>query len=126
MDASTRTYLAELRELLLYRESELGDEIRAAERARKTPAPAAGREVIDRKDEASQRQGAELDEAQEQRDIGELAEVRAALRRLGDGSYGDCADCGNAIVLQRLMVHPAALRCATCQARHERQRVLKA
>jgi RNA polymerase-binding transcription factor DksA len=123
MDVSTQTHLARLREMLLYRQHELDTEIRAAELARKEPAPASEHEVTDQKDEAVQRQSQELGEAQEQRDIDELALVQAALRRLDAGTYGDCADCGNAIPLQRLLVQPAALRCAACQARREQHRL---
>lgn len=125
MDVSTQTHLTKLREQLLFRQHELNAEIRAAEVARKEPPPVADHEVTDQKDEAVQRQSAELDEAQEQRDIDELALVQAALRRLDSGTYGDCDDCGAAIPLQRLLVQPAALRCAACQAKHEHQRVLR-
>src|SRR5574340_1762812 len=31
------------------------------------------------------------------RDLAELANVEAALTRFADGSYGECADCGNPI-----------------------------
>ena len=47
------------------------------------------------------------------------AEVHAALQRLDGGTYGDCADCGKPISLQRLRVQPAAQRCTPCQAARE-------
>ena len=56
------------------------------------------------------------------RDILELAQVEAALRRLDAGTYGDCIDCGNVIAPARLRVQPAALRCAACQAAVESRR----
>src|SRR5574338_1367516 len=36
------------------------------------------------------------------RDLAELANVEAALARFADGSYGECADCGNPIPYARL------------------------
>ena len=53
---------------------------------------------------------------------GRMRELRAeaALLRLDAATYGDCADCGEPISLQRLRVQPAALRCAPCQAACER------
>ena len=39
----------------------------------------------------------------------EMAQLEAALQRLDSGTYGDCADCGESISLQRLR---GATRCA--------------
>ena len=54
------------------------------------------------------------------RDVAELREVDAARRRLAEGVYGICVDCGSDIGLQRLHAEPAAARCIECQARHEK------
>ena len=61
-----------------------------------------------------------LDQADLSRDAGELGEIEAARRRLDEGSYGTCADCGVAIGFERLLAAPAAVRCVGCQARHEK------
>lgn len=116
MDLPTQTHLAQLRELLNYRLHELRAEVHAAQLAHQQSTGAAAREVADRKDEAAQRQSSDLDSAQEQRDLDEMHQVEAALQRLDGGVYGDCADCGEPISLQRLLVQPAAQRCAACQA----------
>lgn len=47
-------------------------------------------------------------------------EAAQALRRIDEGSYGQCADCNGQIPLARLRVKPEATRCVNCQARHER------
>ena len=47
-------------------------------------------------------------------------EVDAARRRLAEGVYGVCVDCGSDIGLQRLRAEPAAARCIECQERHEK------
>ena len=60
------------------------------------------------------------------RDLAELANVEEALARLGDGSYGECVDCGNAIPFPRLAAYPAARRCVACQeAAEKRERIRK-
>ena len=46
-------------------------------------------------------------------------EIRAALRRIEDGSYGRCVDCGQPIPDERLEVRPEAARCVRDQARVE-------
>lgn len=53
------------------------------------------------------------------RDLAELAKVEAALARVADGSYGECAECGDPIPYARLAASPAALRCVGCQDRAE-------
>lgn len=40
-----------------------------------------------------------------------LGEVRAALARIDDGSYGDCATCGKPIGWERLTARPYARTC---------------
>jgi DnaK suppressor protein len=119
MDLPTQAHLAKLRDLLTYRQRELSADIHAAEQARRSPANVVGHEVADRKDEAAQQQASDVDQAQEQRDRDEMADVEAALERLDAGVYGDCLECGEPIALQRLLVLPAARRCAACQAAHE-------
>jgi DnaK suppressor protein len=55
------------------------------------------------------------------RDLAELANVEQVLARIADGSYGDCADCGNPIPYERLAAYPAARRCVACQERAEQR-----
>ena len=62
----------------------------------------------------------EADAADEMRDHAELQAIDAALRRLQDGGYGVCVDCGAAVGLERLRAEPQAARCIGCQRRHEK------
>lgn len=119
MDLPTPTHLTTLRHLLTCRMQELRGDVRAAEAAQRASTDADGHEVVDRKDEAARHQLSDLGDVQEQRDLDEMEGVQAALQRLDSGTYGNCADCGEPIALQRLLVQPAALRCAPCQAAHE-------
>ena len=119
MELNAQTQLMELRNLLAYRLRALGAQVHAAEQAQRELADASAHEVTDRKDEATRQQLSDLGGAREQRDLDEMAQVEAALQRLDGGIYGDCADCGKPIPLQRLRVQPAALRCAPCQSASE-------
>ena len=62
----------------------------------------------------------EIDLSEASRDIEEWRSLRAAIRRIDEGNYGICADCGVEIPFQRLKVQPVALRCVDCQERMER------
>jgi DnaK suppressor protein len=64
---------------------------------------------------------AELDIAEVRHALSELAAVEAALGRIAEGGYGVCVDCDAAIAPARLVAHPTATRCITCQDRLERR-----
>ena len=51
---------------------------------------------------------------------GVLRQVRAALRRIQDGSFGTCIDCELTISPKRLAAAPWALRCIQCQEAADR------
>jgi RNA polymerase-binding protein DksA len=119
MDVDTQNHLKTLRDLLDYRLRDLRAQVQTARASQEARAEELAHEVLDRKDEALQRQSDELQQAEETRDLDELGQVEAALRRLDRGEYGDCADCGEPIGMQRLMVQPAAKRCAPCQVAFE-------
>jgi RNA polymerase-binding protein DksA len=121
MDSDTQTHLKTLRDMLVYRLSELRADVHAAQLAREAQGQeAAGGEVADQKDRAAEWLRVEVSEAEAQRDLHELAQVEQALQRLDAGRYGDCLRCGQPIALQRLLAQPAASRCAACQADAER------
>lgn len=44
-----------------------------------------------------------------------LADIDSALRRIDDGTYGTCVNCGREIPLQRLEAYPAASLCIDCR-----------
>lgn len=51
----------------------------------------------------------------------QVAQIEGALLRLAQGEYGCCRRCQEFIGLARLKALPFAQRCATCQARQERE-----
>lgn len=61
----------------------------------------------------------ELELILDDRETAELQVIAAALKRIEDGSYGECCDCGAEIPLQRLRAAPEATRCVQCQSQAE-------
>ncbi|HTT12134.1 MAG TPA: TraR/DksA family transcriptional regulator [Burkholderiaceae bacterium] len=77
-------------------------------------------EVTDIGDESI---GAEIigtDNAVIGRHVEEVRDIEAALKRIDDGIYGRCIDCGADVDEARLRAWPTALRCEPCQAVHEK------
>jgi DnaK suppressor protein len=64
--------------------------------------------------------GGDPEQADLSRDREELRDIEAARRRLDDGSYGLCTDCGIDIGFERLHAEPEAARCIGCQRGHEK------
>ncbi|MCC7060301.1 MAG: TraR/DksA C4-type zinc finger protein [Burkholderiaceae bacterium] len=62
----------------------------------------------------------EVDMSEALRDIDEWRRLRASLRRVDEGTFGVCIDCGIDIPFDRLRAAPSALRCIDCQMRAER------
>ena len=54
----------------------------------------------------------------------EIAEIRAALARIAQGTYGVCTRCGEDMSPARLTAMPAAQRCVPCQEQIEHRRHL--
>jgi DnaK suppressor protein len=116
-----RRELIELSGAIRERRSALLDEIRlGVARARADSHEAIAGGAPDRAEEALADVVADLDLAEVTRDFGELQELEAAARRLTDGSYGVCLDCGGDIPVERLRVRPGAPRCLDCQRLHEK------
>jgi len=47
----------------------------------------------------------------------ELKEIEKVLKRIGDGGYGKCDQCGGVIEKKRLELIPTAVNCANCQSK---------
>lgn len=48
------------------------------------------------------------------REMVRLSQLRGALDRVANGTYGACTACGGAIPFERLFVFPEAPECARC------------
>jgi DnaK suppressor protein len=78
-------------------------------------------EVGDGQDAADFEARVEVADAEVERDLAELREIRAARTRMKDGGYGSCLDCDEDIDPHRLLAQPQALRCVACQDAAERR-----
>ena len=106
-----------LRSQLTHRQQELRALLHDAAEAR---AADHSTEVQDFKDVAADESRAAIDDVALSHAATELAQVSAALRRMDEGSYGLCQECGEAIDERRLLALPATPFCTACQADHER------
>ncbi|MDP6673589.1 MAG: TraR/DksA C4-type zinc finger protein [Gammaproteobacteria bacterium] len=68
----------------------------------------------DSAEQAAELGNVEVVTALETEAIEELAEIKAALHRLDDGSYGICVTCGEEIGAGRLAVRPESFECVDC------------
>jgi RNA polymerase-binding protein DksA len=57
------------------------------------------------------------------RHIQGMRDIEAAFKRIKDGEYGVCIDCGDDIAFNRLQAYPTAKRCIVCQEKREREYV---
>jgi DnaK suppressor protein len=70
-------------------------------------------------DEGTETHEQELDETTDMMLAAEAENVELALKRLAQGEYGRCIDCGKEIPRERLEAIPEAVRCIEDQARYE-------
>ena len=68
----------------------------------------------DFEERASEREGDEVLESLGVADVREATAIRAALKRIEDGVFGDCATCGEPISAERLEAVPHAALCRSC------------
>lgn len=121
MSDLTEDQLAQIKAVLQHRYLELREEIRGElERSGNEhyadlagPAPDPG-------DDSVADMLVDLDAAIVDRQVHELREVEATLKRLAELDFGDCIDCGDEIGFERLMANPTARRCTRCQSLREK------
>ena len=100
------------RRLLLQRKRELLDLSEISSGARATVSldqQSVGR--LSRMDALQQQAMAQSNERQR---AAELARIEAALRRIEDGDYGFCLECGDEIAEKRLAFDPSVALCIGC------------
>lgn len=69
----------------------------------------------DQMDETQNSSARELAIQNADRESASLRDVKAALQRIHDGSFGVCTMCDQEISSKRLAAVPSALRCISCQ-----------
>lgn len=55
-----------------------------------------------------------------------LKKIDEALKRIDEGSFGECDSCGQDIEVRRLEVRPTATLCIACKEEEERMEILTA
>ncbi len=117
----TKVQLGQLRSKLLDRQRVLVEEVKTKrEQAATAGSDDAMGVVGDAGDESVMRMITDLDLQEAGRDVEELNAIESALRRMDDGSYGACEDCGQGIGFPRLDVQPTATRCIADQEKFEK------
>src|SRR5581483_5222039 len=117
----TQNELNELRTKLQSRRTQLIEEIRSElERSGSEHYVDLAGQVADAGEASVADLLVDVDTAMTDRDIRELREIEAALARMEDGSYGQCAKCSGNIGFARLQAYPTATRCIRCQTAYER------
>ena len=110
-----------LRKVLRDRAQQLRDEIRATlHKSDSEQYAQIANEVRDLEDESFADLIVDVNLAEIDRDLEELRAVEDALRRIAEGGYGTCEECGLVIEPHRLQATPYATRCFDCQTTFER------
>jgi DnaK suppressor protein len=106
-------------DILARRETELRAALDTGNKKALSDAQPGNGEVQDFKDLAERESQSDMAAMDEARAAIELSQVLAASRRLREGSFGQCVECGKPIDLRRLQALPAAAFCVACQTAGE-------
>lgn len=117
MTERTQKQLDNIRAALLQRKQDLAGEI---EDVRNQLDEDQERVAEDARDGGAPDAQTGIDHAMVARDVKEIQDIYAALKRIADGEYGICIDCGVEIESARLAAYPTAKRCMPCQVKRER------
>jgi DnaK suppressor protein len=108
----------ELRQMLEDRRRELMTEVQGRIRDVRTEG-VKDREVLDQGESSEVDIQEDIEFALIQMKSETLNKINEALRRLEDGTYGNCFECGDEIAPPRLRALPFAVRCKDCEEARE-------
>lgn len=106
-----------LRERLLQQRQEIMDMYKQDLRAGQESADDGTEDIVDRANNAYNR---ELMFSLSDGERNMVLQIEGALKRMEEGSYGRCANCGNPIHILRLEAVPYARFCINCQEMAEK------
>ena len=106
----------ELRQMLEDRRRELMSEVQGRMRDVRAEGD---REVLDQGESSEVDIQEDIEFALIQMKSETLNKINEALRRLEEGTYGNCFECGDEIAEARLRALPFAVRCKDCEAARE-------
>ena len=117
----SRARYSELKQMLDDRRREIQAEVQGKMRGVREEGTWGGKlnEVLDAVESAEADIQEDIEFALIQMKSETLTKVDAALRRLEEGSYGDCFECGDEIAEARLRALPFAVRCKDCEEARE-------
>lgn len=110
----TTAQVNELRTLLLARRTELQSQMEQNRENLMPPSQDEGA-VLQRN------VAREVDQTLTDIDATDLVRIDHALKRMDEGSYGECDECGCTIPFERLKIEPQTQHCVTCKSRWESQ-----
>jgi DnaK suppressor protein len=112
--AAPRRRAHELRKMLEARRRELAQDVQGRMRGARAE-NVNQRQAVDQSDVSELDTQDEIEFALLQMKAETLNRIDAALRRLDEGSYGNCFECGDEIAQARLRALPFAVRCKDCE-----------
>jgi RNA polymerase-binding protein DksA len=121
IDETAGTSSTAARQSLLARRATLAAEVAAGVAKRTADRAGLLEDVADSADLATADAVLDVDRAEVDRDMEEIAAIDAALQRIETNTYGVCVACGAPIEPARLATTPAAARCVACQRAAERR-----
>src|SRR5512143_2851405 len=119
IDETAGTPWAAARQALLARRATLVAEVVTGVEKRKADRDGLLGDVPDSAEQSSADVVLDVDHAEVDRDMNELAAIDAALQRIDTHTYGACVSCGEPIEPARLLSTPEAARCLACQRETE-------
>lgn len=122
----TKKELTDFKKLLLKKKDETNDEIKhiSDDTLKKSQKDASGDisgYTYHMADVATDNYDREFSLGLASKDRKSLYELEDALKRIEDGSFGVCLDCGSSISKTRLKVVPQARLCIKCQEKREKR-----
>ena len=91
---------------------ELREEIAARDEARRTVE--LDQQRVGRLSRMDALQQQAMANAQHERQERELQGLQSVLKRMDEPDFGECADCGDALPVDRLLQNPLLVRCMEC------------
>ena len=116
----TRDRYAELTRILAERKKEIMDQVQEKIRDSRTESPnSPSQGVLDAAESSEADIQDEIEFALIQMKAETLNKIEEALRRLEEGTFGYCFECGEEISERRLRALPFAVRCKDCEEARE-------
>lgn len=108
----TKSQIAELRADLERRLTRLGRSMKVTDEALKTVE--LDQTAVGRLSRIDSIQNQSMSKGLREREVVQLSQIREALERMDEGTFGVCEECGKDIPFERLFIFPEAPACAAC------------